>query len=69
MTLSALRLIPAARRNLDDREYRLIAEARDAGVMWREIAEALGLNSPQAAAQRYQRLAERTASRNQANGA
>lgn len=59
MALSALRLVPAARRNLDDREYRLIAGARDAGTTWREIAEALGLQSPQAAAQRYNRLAER----------
>lgn len=61
MTLAALRLIPGARRNLDVREYEALTAARDDGATWREIAAALGLESPQAAAQRYQRLKTRCA--------
>ena len=58
--LAALRLIRPARDDLDDREYRLIAQARDEGITWREIADALDLDTPQAAAQRYERMQRRT---------
>lgn len=61
VTLAALRLIPQARRDLDVREYEAITAARDNGVTWREIAAALGVESPQAAAQRHQRLRARCA--------
>lgn len=57
--LGALRDIPARRRETDQSEHALIKAARAEGFTWREIAVALGLDSPQAAQQRFERLADR----------
>lgn len=57
--LSRLRSMPTARRELDAEEYEAFTAARDDGATWREIAAALGPASPQAAAQRYERLRRR----------
>lgn len=61
MTLAVLRSIPDARRDLDVREYEAITAARDNSATWWDIAAALGLKYPQAAAQRYQRLGRKRA--------
>jgi len=47
------------RRELDEREYLVIKGARDMGATWKQAAEALGMDSPQAACQRYDRLCKR----------
>ncbi|MFI9550042.1 hypothetical protein [Nonomuraea endophytica] len=52
----ALRMVPMARRDLDLLEHSLLRAAREAGLRWRDIAGALGLDSPQAAQQRLARL-------------
>ncbi|MEU6024290.1 hypothetical protein [Micromonospora sp. NPDC047134] len=49
--------LPAARQCLDEQELDLIDQARQGGATWRQVAEALGLSSRQAAEQRRQRLA------------
>lgn len=59
--LAALTLVPAARSDLDQVEASLLAAARGRGLTWAEIAFGLGLRSAQAAQQRYERLAGRTA--------
>lgn len=53
---AALQLIGSARESLDRLESNVMASARQQWMSWRVIAEALGLQSPQAAAQRWERL-------------
>ncbi|MEO3784753.1 DNA-binding protein [Actinocorallia sp. B10E7] len=60
--VAALSLVPQARAQADDLEAGLIQMARGRGMTWQEIAFGLGLGTPQAARQRYERLTERTAS-------
>ncbi|MGL5928315.1 MAG: hypothetical protein ACRCY8_05220 [Dermatophilaceae bacterium] len=56
---AGLALIESARSDLDAAEAALVFTARAEGLTWARIAEAMGLRSPQAAQQRYQRTAER----------
>lgn len=58
---AALRLLEAARSDLDSLEAALLLSARAEGMTWTEIAEDLGLRSAQAAQQRSRRLDERRA--------
>jgi hypothetical protein len=58
---AALTLMPMARAEIDQVEASLLMIARARGMTWQELAFALGLGSPQAARQRYERLAVRTA--------
>ncbi|MFC4061452.1 DNA-binding protein [Planomonospora corallina] len=58
--VAALSLIPQARAQADGLEAGLIQMARGRGMTWQEIAFGLGLGTPQAARQRYERLAGRT---------
>lgn len=53
---AAMCLLRAARMDVDKLERQLIMAARHQELPWRFIADALGLQSPQAAAQRWQRL-------------
>jgi hypothetical protein len=55
--MTALTLLGPARCDVDRLETQLIMLARGQGLTWRFVAEALGLRSPQAAAQRWTRLA------------
>ncbi|MBN6056295.1 hypothetical protein JYK22_30490, partial [Nonomuraea sp. RK-328] len=55
----ALRMMVPIRRSIDSMEYNAIAAARKAGLTWRQLADALVLDSPQAAQQRFQRLGDR----------
>lgn len=57
---AALSLVPRARAEMDELEVGLLEMARGRGMTWPEIAFGLGLRSPQAARQRYERLAGRT---------
>ena len=57
--LAVLRTADGRRRDLDESEYLVIKGARDGGATWKQIAEALGAASPQAAQQRYGALEER----------
>ncbi|WP_149828151.1 DNA-binding protein [Streptomyces tailanensis] len=57
---AALSLVPLARGEMDELEAGLLEMARGRGMTWPEIAFGLGLQSPQAARQRYERLASRT---------
>ncbi|MDW8808717.1 DNA-binding protein [Streptomyces scabiei] len=57
---AALTLIPLARGEMDELELGLIDMARGRGMTWPEIAFGLGLQTPQAARQRHERLASRT---------
>jgi hypothetical protein len=57
---AALSLVPQARQDMDELETGLLQMARGRGMTWQEIAFGLGLGTPQAARQRYERLAERT---------
>ncbi|MFI9274384.1 DNA-binding protein [Kitasatospora sp. NPDC052896] len=57
---AALTLLPLVRGELDELETGLLKMARGRGMTWQEIAFGLGLGTPQAARQRYERLAERT---------
>ena len=57
---AALSLIPLARGEMDELEAGLLEMARGRGMAWPEIAYGLGLQTPQAARQRYERLASRT---------
>ncbi|GLF97766.1 DNA-binding protein [Streptomyces yaizuensis] len=59
---AALTLVPLVRGELDELEAGLLRMARGRGMTWPEIAFGLGLGTPQAARQRYERLAGRTAS-------
>ncbi|WEO99420.1 DNA-binding protein [Streptomyces sp. FXJ1.172] len=58
---AALSLVPLVRAELDELEVSLLQMARGRGMTWPEIAFGLGLGTPQAARQRYERLADRTA--------
>lgn len=58
---AALTLLPAARAELDQLETALLFTARGAGLTWGQMADALGLNSPQACQQRLDRLLTRQA--------
>ncbi|MFE0173065.1 DNA-binding protein [Streptomyces sp. NPDC059002] len=57
---AALTLLPLARGELDELETGLLQMARGRGMTWPEIAFGLGLGTPQAARQRYERLVSRT---------
>src|SRR5687767_11645123 len=54
--LVSLAEVQDARRALDAAECALIEAARERGIEWRAIAEALGVRSRQAAEQRWLRL-------------
>ena len=56
---AALSLMPRARAEMEELEAGLLRMARGRGMTWPEIAFGLGLGSPQAARQRYERLSER----------
>jgi hypothetical protein len=58
---AALTLMPKARAEVDQLEASLLVIARGRGMTWQEMAYWLGLGSAQAARQRYERLAHRTA--------
>ncbi|MEU5379700.1 DNA-binding protein [Streptomyces sp. NPDC048231] len=58
---AALTLIPLVRGEMDELETGLLQMARGRGMTWQEIAFGLGLGTPQAARQRYERLASRAA--------
>jgi hypothetical protein len=57
---AALTLVPLARGEMDELEAGLLQMARGRGMTWPEIAFGLGLGTPQAARQRYERLVGRT---------
>lgn len=56
---AALSLFEDMRLHLDRLETQVVIEARRRGMDWRQIARCQGLNSSQAASQRYQRLVTR----------
>ncbi len=56
---AALSLIPATRRHLDAVECGLIEGAREAGMSWDEIGEAMHLGDRRQAQQRHSRLRAR----------
>lgn len=56
---AALGLFEDMREELDRLETQVVMEARRRAVDWRQIAAYQGLNSSQAASQRYQRLMTR----------
>ncbi|MFB7457030.1 DNA-binding protein [Streptomyces sp. NPDC056188] len=58
---AALSLVPLVRGEMDELETGLLLMARGRGMTWQEIAFGLGLGTPQAARQRYERLASRGA--------
>lgn len=58
---AALSLVPLMRGEMDELEAGLLGMARGRGMTWPDIAFGLGLGTPQAARQRYERLADRTA--------
>ena len=58
---AALTLMPRVRAEVDELETSLLIIARSQGMTWQELAFWLGLGSAQAARQRYERLALRTA--------
>jgi hypothetical protein len=56
---AALGLLSAARAEVDQIEAALLFAARSQGQSWAQIAQAMGLRSPQAAQQRFERVAGR----------
>lgn len=56
---AALTLIDSARASLDTLETALLFTARAEGWTWPQVAEALGVRTPQAAQQRYLRVSQR----------
>ncbi|MEV6849931.1 DNA-binding protein [Actinoplanes sp. NPDC051411] len=58
--VAALTLLPNVRADLDSTELHLLKTARNRGMTWQEIAFSLGLNTPQAARQRFERLESRS---------
>ena len=56
---AALSLFEGMREQLDRLETQVVIEARRRGMDWRQIARHQGLNSSQAASQRYQRVMTR----------
>ncbi len=59
---AGLALVESARSDLDALETALVFTARAEGLTWARVAETMGMRSPQAAQQRYQRTAERPVS-------
>ena len=57
--LAALSLLAAARAELDQSEAALLFTARSRGLSWPRISRAMGLGSPQAAQQRFDRVSDR----------
>jgi hypothetical protein len=57
--LAALTLVDPARAEADQAEAALLFLARGHGLTWAQISRALGLRSPQAAQQRFGRVADR----------
>ncbi len=57
--LAALTLLPAARAEVDQVEAALLFTARAHGLSWPQISRAMGLGSPQAAQQRFDRVTGR----------
>lgn len=57
--LGALALLPAARAEVDGVEIGLLFTARNEGLTWAQIAEAMGFRSPQAVQQYVNRLSAR----------
>ncbi|MER5885482.1 DNA-binding protein [Streptomyces sp. NPDC001941] len=57
---AALTLMPLVRGELDELEAGLLRMARGRGMTWPDLAFGLGLGTPQAARQRYERLLART---------
>ncbi len=57
--LAALALLPAARAEVDQVEAALLFTARAHGLSWSRISRAMGLGSPQAAQQRFDRVTGR----------
>ncbi|MGV4981187.1 DNA-binding protein [Streptomyces sp. NRAIS4] len=66
---AALSLVPLVRAELDELEASLLRMARGRGMTWPDVAFGLGLGSPQAARQRYERLASRAADDDEDAGA
>ncbi|MEU6776745.1 DNA-binding protein [Streptomyces sp. NPDC046759] len=66
---AALSLVPLVRAEMDELEAALLRMARGRGMTWPDIAFGLGLGTPQAARQRYERLAGRTAADDEDAGA
>ena len=56
---AGLQLLSSARSELDTLEAALLLTARSEGLTWSQIAEHLGVRSPQAAQQRYEGIAQR----------
>jgi hypothetical protein len=56
---AALQLVQSARAEMDALEAGLLFVARAEGLTWPQIAEHLGVRSPQAAQQRYERVTSR----------
>ncbi|WP_206682250.1 hypothetical protein [Dietzia sp. B19] len=56
---AALALLASARADLDALESGLMLIARAEGLTWPDIAKQLGVKSPQAAQQRFQRVSTR----------
>ncbi|GIG00938.1 DNA-binding protein [Catellatospora citrea] len=56
---AALTLLPRVRADVDALEIGLLELARARGLTWQAIAFGLGLGTPQAARQRYERLTDR----------
>lgn len=57
--LTGLTLLPAARAEVEGVEIGLIFAARNEGLTWAQIAEAMGFRSPQACQQYVARLSSR----------
>lgn len=65
---AALKLLETARSDLDALEAGLILIARAEGLTWPDIATSLGVRSPQAAQQRFQRVSARAPGDDDAEG-
>lgn len=57
---AALQLVESARAEMDALEAGLLFVARAEGLTWPQIAEHLGVRSPQAAQQRFERVTSRS---------
>ncbi|WGP07754.1 hypothetical protein QFE97_08300 [Bacillus subtilis] len=57
--LGALSLLPDARSEVESTEIGLLFAARNEGLTWAQIAEAMGFRSPQACQQYVNRLSAR----------
>jgi len=64
--LAALQLTAQDQSNAESREVNVVSRLRSKDVSWRVIAQYRGLESPQAARQRYERLARRSPAAHQA---